>query len=206
MLSHKMYPVLIWQSWMQISLIWRVQPLMTRVLSYFLEQNLQNQGQGPDQVGGAQGPEGNRTELTWMIQKMMSLKSQSLTKPCLFLSSFRMQEMNLSMPMILWDHQGKKLAVQFVWITKNRYRGVGDSWSLQCVAMCSVSLVSKHPSQLIDVVQPAGRSWPSDKSTLCIYDVYKWWQYESACKHFTFDILSVFVDMLVLIFTSCLFV
>lgn len=79
----------------------------------------------------------------------------------------------------------------------HRYRGVGDSWSLQCVAMCSVSLVSKHPSQLIDVVQPAGRSWPSDKSTLCIYDVYKWWQYESACKHFTFDILSVFVDMLV---------
>lgn len=30
-------------------------------------------------------------------------------------------EMNHSMPMILWDHQGKKLAVQFVWITKNRY-------------------------------------------------------------------------------------
>lgn len=176
MLSRKMYPVLIWQIWMQISLIWRVLPLMTQALSFFLEQNLQNQGQGLEQVGGVQGPEGNLTELTWTIQRMMSLKSRSLTKPCLFLCPLRMQEMNLSMPMILWDHQGKKLAVQFVWITKNRYREVGDSWFLQCVAMCFVSLVSKHPLQLNDVVQPAGRSWPSDKSILCIYDVYEWWQ------------------------------
>lgn len=37
--------------------------------------------------------------------------------------------------------------------------------------------------------------WPSDKSILCIYDVYKWWQYESVCKHFAFDILSFFVSI-----------
>lgn len=60
-----------------------------KTLFFYLLQK--NQGQGLEQVGGVQGPEGNLTELTWTIQRMMSLKSQSLTKPCLFLCPLRMQ-------------------------------------------------------------------------------------------------------------------
>lgn len=115
--------------------------------------------------------------------------------------------------MLIWSQISDYTCTTLFWdrckwlkILIHRYREVGDSWFLQCVAMCFVSLVSKHPLQLNDVVQPAGRSWPSDKSILCIYDVYEWWQWERTCKHFTFDILSVFVDILVLRFTSFLFV
>lgn len=85
--------------------------------------------------------------------------------------------------MLIWTQISDYTCTTLFWdrckwlkILIHRYREVGDSWFLQCVAMCFVSLVSKHPLQLNDVVQPAGRSWPSDKSILCIYDVYEWWQ------------------------------
>lgn len=74
--------------------------------------------------------------------------------------------------MLIWSQISDYTCTTLFWdrckwlkILIHRYREVGDSWFLQCVAMCFVSLVSKHPLQLNDVVQqtPRNSAWKQRK-------------------------------------------